>query len=214
MLPSDIWSRIFEYDPTYKNLFRKCINEIPDIKIAKSQKLHYTNSMFIMNNRISFTIDTFSGPVPYIYLAFQDFSFFGNFTIMDFINTHNNERFIYNNSSIIEARKNSIDTRLRRWEWWIELHFNNTTTLISCNYQQMHGIYIEVKFEHTQTSLTKRITEEDAISLYREIKDSLLSNSDKTHTTIHYKDYPVYHGQGIIPNATIRRFDFSPYLIY
>ena len=66
---------------------------------------------------------------------------------MEFVNTDNQDRFIYNNCSIIEARKDGIDTRLRKWEWWITLYYNNTTTILSCNYQQMHGIYIELTLE-------------------------------------------------------------------
>ena len=166
-----------------------------------------------MNNRYSFNMDTISGPVPYIYLAFKDFSFFGNFTKMEFINTDNQHRFIYNNSSILEARKDGIDTRLRKWEWWITLYYNNSTTILSCNYQQMHGIYIELTLENTQTSTSKRITENDAIAIYNEIKDSLLNSSDYKHATTHYKDFPIYHSQGIIPNATIRTYDFGSYLM-
>ena len=214
MLPADIWCRIFEYDPTYKHLFRKCLDEIPDIQIAKAHKLHYTSSMNIMNNRYSFNMDTISGPVPYIYLAFKDFSFFGNFTKMEFINTDNQDRFIYNNSSIVKARLDGIDTRLRKWEWWITLYYNNTTTILSCNYQQMHGIYIELTLDNTQTKSSKIITENDAIAVYKEIKDSLLNSSDYKHVTTQYKDFPIYHQQRIIPNATIRTYDFSPYLIY
>ena len=212
MLPSDIWTRIFEYDPTYKDIFRKCLDEIPDIQIAKMHKYHYTTSMNIMNNRYSFNMDTISGPVPYIYLAFKDFSFFGNFTKMEFVNTDNQDRFIYNNSSIIEARKDGIDTRLRKWEWWITLYYNNTTTILSCNYQQMHGIYIELTLDNTQTTTSKRITENDAIIIYNEIKDTLLNSSEYKHVTTQYKDFPVYHSQGIIPNATIRTYDFGSYL--
>ena len=214
MLPADIWTRIFEYDPTYKHLFRKCLDEIPDIQIAKANKYHYTESFKRIKNRRSFHLDSISGPVPYIYLSYQDFSFFGNFTIMDFINTDNKERFIYNNGSVIDARKDGIDTRLRPWEWWITLQYNNSTTLLSCSYQQMHGIYIELKFDHTQTTITKQITEFDAIALYKEIKDTILHTSEYKHTTIQYKDYPIFHSQGKIPNAVIRTFDFSPYFIY
>tara|TARA_B100001059_G_scaffold236803_1_gene290601 strand:- start:4391 stop:5035 length:645 start_codon:yes stop_codon:yes gene_type:complete len=214
MFPNEIWCRIFEYDPTYKHLFRKCLDEIPDIQIAKANKYHYNDSLKRNNNRRTFHLDSISGPVPYIYLSFQEFSFFGNFTKMDFINTDNQDRFIYNNGSITDARKDGIDTRLRPWEWWIKLYYNNSTTLLSCNYQQMHGVYIEIKFEHTQTSLSKMITEPNAIALYKEIKDALIQDSVFKYTTIHYKDFPIYHTQGIIPNATIRTFDFSPYLIY
>jgi len=215
MLPADIWTHIFEYDPTYRHLFRKCVDEIPDIQIAKAHRSHYNEMISLMKNRMSFNIDTISGPVPYIYLSFQDFSFFGNFTKMDFINTDNKERFIYNNSSIIDARNDGIDTRLRPWEWWIVLYYNNVTTVLSCNYQQMHGIYIEVKFEHTQTTLSKMITENDAINLYKEIKDSMFHGSlSVNNTIIHYKDFPVCNSQGTIPNATIRTHDFSSYLIY
>ena len=78
----------------------------------------------------------------------------------------------------------------------------------------MHGIYIELKFDHTQTTITKQITEFDAIALYKEIKDTLLQASEYKHTTIHHKDYPMFHSQGKIPNAAIRTFDFSPYFIY
>ena len=223
MLPTDIWRRIFEYDPTYKDLFRKCIDEIPDIQIEKTHKSHYSTSMNIMNNRFSFNMDTISGPLPYIYLAFKDFSFFGNFTKMEFVNTDNQHRFIYNNSrrlydprinsSIVKARLDGIDTRLRKWEWWITLYYNNTTTILSCNYQQMHGIYIELTLDNTQTRTSKRITENDAIIIYNEIKDTLLNSSEYKHVTTQYKDFPIYHQQGIIPNATIRTYDFSSYLM-
>lgn len=212
MLPNEIWGIIFEYDPTYKHLFHRCIDEIPDIHLAKSHKYIY-ETMFIRNiNRISFHLDTLSGTVPYISLIIQDFTYFGNFNILQYINTDNNDRFIYNNSNVYEARKDGIDTRLRRWEWWINLIYNNTTTTISCSYHQIHGIMLEILFQETQTTMSKQITENEAIHLGRIVKQELVEENDNQQFTVNYSDFN--NGIRNIPNAIIRTFDFSSYAHY
>ena len=109
MLPDEIWSRIFEYDPTYKNLFHKCLHEIPDIKIAKLHKQYYDK--LLQQSNVSFNIDTISSSCPYLSITVGDFTFFGNFTNVQFINTDHNKRSIYNNDSVTNARNDGIDTR-------------------------------------------------------------------------------------------------------
>ena len=207
MFPNEIWSRIFEYDPTYKHLFHQCLDEIPDIKIAKNHK-HFYDSLLV-NNRISFDIDTISGSCPYLCIAVDEFTFFGNFTSVDFINTEHNKRSIYDNDSVINARKDGIDTRLRPWEWWLHLYYNNTTTILSCSYQQIHGVLLEILYMENQNTMTKQISESTAKQLYTLVKDCWLSSDNGLHCRKDQKEYTIHKSCLTIPNAMIRTYDFS-----
>ena len=207
MLPDEIWSRIFEYDPTYKNLFHKCLHEIPDIKIAKAHKQYYEK--LLQQSNLSFNIDTISSSCPYLSITVGDFTFFGNFTTVQFINTDHNKRSIYDNDSVINARNDGIDTRLRPWEWWLHLNYNNTTTILSCSYQQVHGVLLEIISMENQNSMTKQITESTAKQLYTLVKDCWLSSDNGLHCRTQQKDYAIHNSCLTIPNAMIRTYDFS-----
>lgn len=207
MLPDEIWSRIFEYDPTYKNLFHQCLYEIPDTKIAKVHKQYYDK--LLQQNNLSFNIDTISSSCPYLSISVGDFTFFGNFTNVQFINTDHNKRCIYDNDSVINARNDGIDTRLRPWEWWLHLNYNNTTTILSCSYQQVHGVLLEIISMENQNSMTKQITESTAKQLYTLVKDCWLSTNNGLHCLTQQKEYAIHNSSLTIPNAMIRTYDFS-----
>lgn len=216
MLPQVIWKLIFEFDPTYKNILCQCIDEIPDTRIAKTHKEYYNSYHNACSDRVSFHIDTLSGSCPYISLAVQDLLFFGNCTTLQFIHANNQPRSIYNNNSVYHARLDGIDTRLRPWEWWITLEYNNTITLISCAYHQIHGILIEIEFKPCQNTITKQINEQTAIRLFKQVKNIFLNTNNQPALScfVEHKQHNIFHSQCTIPNAEFRTYHFSSFPHY
>jgi len=211
-LPIDIQRKIFEFDSTYRIDYNQCMDEIPDEKIARSHKEYYNSrSPYVAHNPlICFEIDTFSGDIPYLYLAYYGFNYYGNFNKITYITTEGVKRFIYREiyNSIELARMDGIDSRLRNWEWWIILETDNNEEKIclSCEYHQVHGRLLQLYFMNTKSSLTVPIDEKDVKILNRTIRQELLNSSISSHFTYDFKDFQLNGRECIIPNALHRYY--------
>ena len=210
-LPMEILQRIFEFDSTYHQFYQLCLDEIPDEAIAQEHKRHYLDLQTKERREIRFYIDTLSGDQSYLYIGYFGFSYFGNFTHLTYVSTEGVKRFMYDNQTVEDSREDGIDTRLRDWEWWITLSFDNNPdratpepVCVSCEYHQIHGCMLQVYSINSKSAISYPIQEREAKILCRSVRSALLTSDLANHYTTIYGDYPLNGQCCVIPNAMHR----------
>ena len=120
-LPIDILGKIYEFDPTYRIILNNSLGEIEDEVINRSLK------KFVNVNIVDVYI-RFLGTINNINIRMNHFNYSQNFTKMKYV-IFLEDRFIYCNKSLHEARKMNIDTRIKFYEWYLVL---DNIHFISC----------------------------------------------------------------------------------
>jgi len=165
-LPVEVWRNIFEFDPTYHEKFRACLTEVPDAHIYRQQRSHRARPGMNGPWRLEsndcipeFTLWLQAADTPYLDIRLDRMLFIYEFTALDLVTTHGVSRFVYNGQTVENARRDGIDTRLHRWEWWMRLLVGSADprpSWISCSYHQIHGWLFEVRtgsnFTHAEVS--------------------------------------------------------------
>jgi len=217
-LPTEIWKIIFEYDSTYHDVFSKCLDEVPDGYIYMThcrKRNRCTNTEDTLQlglpikTDIDFTIWLNAGDSPYIDIRLERMLFICDFTKLSLITPGGVHRFIYDNGDVKNARLDCIDTRLRTWEWWIQMDNDDENkkysafTWVSCSYHQIHGYLFETRVGNGFTHL--EITEQATKQLHK----AMISNFSNFSNFL-VKDYhDVFIMPGVvcsIPNARFRDY--------
>ena len=212
-LPVELWRIIFEYDSTYRNILTTCLDEVPDEYIFRTQcRKRFQNAKqgdfgIPIKKYIDFTLWVYAGDSPYIDIRIERMLFICDFTKLSLITASGVNRFIYENGDIETARQDGIDTRLRRWEWWIRIDGReqpSETTWISCSYHQIHGCLFETRLGCSFTHF--EISELDAWRLYNALTSNFYTFVN--HLVDDYRDTLVIPGTVCtIPNARFRVYD-------
>ena len=218
-LPTEIWKIIFEYDSTYRDVFSDCLDEVPDEYIYRTHcrqrhECKNTDNALQLGTPIKIYID-FSlwldaGASPYIDIRLERMLFICDFTKLSLITPSGVHRFIYENSDVENARQDGIDTRLRTWEWWIQVdnsdenNQNSIFTWVSCSYHQIHGYLFETRVGNGFTHLD--ITEQAAKRLYKSMT-SHLSNFSNNLVNDYHDNFTMPGTVCSIPNARFRVYN-------
>jgi len=158
-LPTDILAKIYEFDPTYRFILKSSIDEIEDEVIERSMKLPiYINIVDVYMR--------FLGTVNSINIRIKNFNYSQNFSKMKYI-IFLEERFIFCNKSLKEARKMKIDTRIKCYEWYLVLddkHFiscvkRKSQILLNISSQGYFNNIISVNLDKIKANLIKSYLE-------------------------------------------------------
>ena len=212
-LPTEIWKIIFEYDSTYRVIFSKCLDEVPDEYIYRThcrQRHQSENSMEMglpIKKYIDFSLWLDAGDSPYLDIRLEHMLFICDFTKLSLITPSGSHRFIYEQNDVENARQDGIDTRLRTWEWWIQVDNSDVNTQhsaftwVSCSYHQIHGYLFETRLGNGFTHL--EITKQEAKRLYKSMISHLSNFAN--HLVSDYHDSFTMPGTVCsIPNARFR----------
>ena len=108
--PLEVLSLIYQYDPTYKILLKYTLDEIKDEVICRINKP--------INNRNTYIYFRFLGTINHFNMKINEFNYSLNFSKLKYI-TFLEDRFIYRNNSLEQSRNLNIDTRIKKWNWYI-----------------------------------------------------------------------------------------------
>ena len=214
-LPVEVWRNIFEFDPTYHEHFRTCLMEVPDECIYRQHRSGRAGSNGISSAKIEssdcipeFTLWLQAAETPYLDIRLDRMLFIYEFTTLDLITTHGVSRFVYNHQTVEDARQDGIDTRLRKWEWWMRIYTGSegsAPTWISCSYHQSHGWLFEIRtgndFTHAEVS------ERKARQLYK-IMCTRMSGMDGLMVQEFRADMVMPGTVCTIPDARIRLYEY------
>ena len=158
-LSQEVIGLIYQFDSTYHVIFKKALFDIPDQIMHFKKKARYRKSNHIIASIRE--MSTFN----HIFFNIGSFRMFYDFTTLIYMQP-NSERFIHQNMTVLEAREENVDTRLRYWEWWILL---NRNLYISCSYRQDSNILFEIYNVSNMTIVQHEINEDIAIELYNQM---------------------------------------------
>ena len=147
------------------------------------------------------------GDSPYIDIRLERLLFIYDFNKLSLITPDGVHRFLYENSDVENARQDGVDTRLRAWEWWMQVdseenNQQSAITSLSCSYHQIHGYLFETRSKNGFIHF--EVTEQTAKQLYKAMTLSF-SNLHPDYLVRDYQDLFIMPGTVCsIPDARFR----------